>query len=213
MNTVEKTLSHDQIRELLPWFVNETLSAADAECVRQHLPDCAQCRDDLAVLETTRNAVRSNDLEAIMPATTAAQLLATNDRRDHSAPAEKRSWWPAFAAAAGIAAVVLVLQLGEFRPGANNNQFETATSAEAGTRIEYVLHMEFSTELSADQRQSVIRGLADVSSWTVDESERYVINLQIQDPTLLKLEAIEKELQEMHGVQAASFVAMQLPVR
>lgn len=39
---------HDEVQELLPWFVNGTLEADEAERVEAHLAGCAECRGELA---------------------------------------------------------------------------------------------------------------------------------------------------------------------
>lgn len=39
---------HDEVQELLPWFVNGTLDTDEAERVEAHLASCAECRGELA---------------------------------------------------------------------------------------------------------------------------------------------------------------------
>jgi anti-sigma factor RsiW len=39
---------HDQVQELLPWFVNGTLDSSETERVEAHLAACAECRAELA---------------------------------------------------------------------------------------------------------------------------------------------------------------------
>ncbi|MCZ6649311.1 MAG: zf-HC2 domain-containing protein [Acidobacteria bacterium] len=41
----------DSIHELLPWYVNGTLEAAETASFKEHLAGCHACRDELAVLE------------------------------------------------------------------------------------------------------------------------------------------------------------------
>lgn len=41
---------HAGLAELLPWYVNGTLPAAEAERIAQHLSECAACREDAAAL-------------------------------------------------------------------------------------------------------------------------------------------------------------------
>ena len=43
---------HAKLAEMIPWFVNETLSSEDRRRVEEHLPDCAECR---ATLEDARD--------------------------------------------------------------------------------------------------------------------------------------------------------------
>lgn len=38
----------EQVRELIPWYVNGTLSRAEATAVAEHIAQCAVCREDLA---------------------------------------------------------------------------------------------------------------------------------------------------------------------
>jgi anti-sigma factor RsiW len=40
---------HDEVQRLLPWLVNGTLAADEAERAEQHLAECAECRADLLV--------------------------------------------------------------------------------------------------------------------------------------------------------------------
>jgi anti-sigma-K factor RskA len=37
---------HDEVQRLLPWFVNGTLVAEEAELVQAHIAECAECRAD-----------------------------------------------------------------------------------------------------------------------------------------------------------------------
>ncbi|HEX7848650.1 MAG TPA: zf-HC2 domain-containing protein, partial [Sphingomonas sp.] len=39
---------HEQVRQLLPWYINGTLEAGEMATVEAHLADCADCRADLA---------------------------------------------------------------------------------------------------------------------------------------------------------------------
>lgn len=50
---------HDEAVRLLPWFVNGTLAAEDAQFVEAHLADCAHCRSDATALAQVRSLLRS----------------------------------------------------------------------------------------------------------------------------------------------------------
>jgi hypothetical protein len=50
------TGEHDAVQGILPWFVNGTLDASQAQRVRDHLADCVQCRADLAWQQRLRAA-------------------------------------------------------------------------------------------------------------------------------------------------------------
>lgn len=40
---------HNEVQELLPWLVNGTLGSRELELVEEHLAECEECRDELAV--------------------------------------------------------------------------------------------------------------------------------------------------------------------
>ena len=39
----------EQVRELIPWYVNGTLPGDEAAAVAEHISQCANCREELAV--------------------------------------------------------------------------------------------------------------------------------------------------------------------
>jgi len=49
----------EQVRELIPWYVNGTLSTDEAAAVAAHLASCAGCREELAVTLQLSLQVRS----------------------------------------------------------------------------------------------------------------------------------------------------------
>ena len=205
--------SHARLRELLPWYVNETLKESEYDLVATHLINCPVCQEDVAILKAAQSALASNDVEAIVPVKTADQLLHGSDVRSAQRQGYTRHWLPLLAAAASIVAIVFFLQSGE-PPGSNENQvFETATSGSGAAHIDYVLHVEFVDGLAIEQRQGIVEGLAGVSSWSVDDSNRYIVQLQVNDPTLARLEEFERQVRSIDGVELARFVAMQVPVR
>jgi putative zinc finger protein len=55
--------SHDTVMELLPWYVNATLSPAERTVVEKHLETCADCREELQSLSQV-SAVISEGVEA-----------------------------------------------------------------------------------------------------------------------------------------------------
>lgn len=49
----------DQVRELIPWYLNGTLAGDEAAAVATHLASCAACREELAVTLQLSLQVRS----------------------------------------------------------------------------------------------------------------------------------------------------------
>ena len=128
--TEAPALPHSRALELLPWFVNGTLSGAEREGVEAHVRACIACRRELKEQQRLYGAVRARR-------TADVSAEAGFDRLDRSideaAPARRR-WTTryatavpfAIAAAAGVARV-------EYSPLASSgngvNQSSTATTA------------------------------------------------------------------------------------
>lgn len=205
--------AHTQLRELLPWFVNQTLTESEQDLVATHVVDCAVCQDDVAILKSAQSALASDDVAAIVPAKTADALLQSGKAGAKQQRPASSHWLPLLAAAASLVAIVFFLRSGGPIVSNENQVFETATSGSDAAHIGYVLHVEFVEGLANEQRQRIIGELAGVSSWSVDESDRYVVQMQLVDPTLARLEEVEGQIRSIDGVALAQFVAMQVPVR
>ena len=50
--------NHDEIWLLLPWYLNSTLEASEAEMVKSHLQVCLLCRKELAAQQQLANKLR-----------------------------------------------------------------------------------------------------------------------------------------------------------
>ncbi len=48
-----------EIRELIPWYVEGTLSGEEERAVAAHLSECERCRDDLVMTMRLRSDVRA----------------------------------------------------------------------------------------------------------------------------------------------------------
>lgn len=93
----------EQFSELLPWYVNGTLSEAERRQVDDWLARSADARAELLALQQLRGQLRAE------PVPLASDLGWARLRRDINAGTPVRQWWrPALAAAAGL---VLCLQV------------------------------------------------------------------------------------------------------
>jgi anti-sigma factor RsiW len=75
-------LSHDAAWELLPWFVNGTLDAAERGRVAAHLADCAECREEERRCQDTSRVVRDSRVAPSPHPAQLARLLARIDERE-----------------------------------------------------------------------------------------------------------------------------------
>jgi hypothetical protein len=104
---------HAQAQLLLPWYVNGTLSDAEAAQVARHLCECAECRDDLEMERALAGHVRT------LPGAPDRGWAALKARVEgaHAAPERKAALlgrriplgWALLAQAASIAVVASLL--------------------------------------------------------------------------------------------------------
>ncbi len=91
--------------QLLPWYANETLSPEEKADVEQHLAQCEQCRNEVALLKRLREQVQKEEIPS--PGEFGFKRLqraVNQEQRVHSVPP---AWWrPALAAAV----VVILVQ-------------------------------------------------------------------------------------------------------
>ena len=78
-NDIDVGVCDAEAARLLPWYVSERLSVADAERVTQHLRQCGICRSDLADQRSLRAALRAGDSIEYAPQTGLAKTLARID--------------------------------------------------------------------------------------------------------------------------------------
>lgn len=91
--------------ELLPWFVNETLSTEDQHTVEQHLEACRQCQQEIALLQKMRTQVKKIRTES--PGEFGLNRLLRTVRNDRTATEASQQtssqWWKTgFAIAASL---------------------------------------------------------------------------------------------------------------
>jgi anti-sigma factor RsiW len=78
---------HQNVQELLPWFLNGTLQGEEAATVEEHLRGCPGCREELECLRV----MQSEYLESEMApeAQAAAALAKLRPRMDEALPAKQ----------------------------------------------------------------------------------------------------------------------------
>ncbi|HMM77139.1 MAG TPA: zf-HC2 domain-containing protein [Gammaproteobacteria bacterium] len=93
----EYAARHAAVFELLPWYVNGTLAAAERARVLAHLEGCLSCRRELELLEALQRALRAPASE---------RRCEDALRRLHARMATREKTSPPWAAAAVLALVV-----------------------------------------------------------------------------------------------------------
>lgn len=139
--------AHEDVKELLPWFVNGTLNESEQSLVDEHLEDCGECKADVDRLIQLAGPFSSPDPFDRVDAGAAAHAFveALPERRQHGGQARRQ--FIATAAGFVIVAVGLVVAL---QP---QQRFRTLTSTPAGAGDKDVVQVVF----KPDATESTIR--------------------------------------------------------
>jgi hypothetical protein len=166
MLEIQKQPEHRDITELMPWYLNGTLSEPDRQSVESHLNECERCRDEFAQERRIHHAVSAGAAVEYMPAASLKRLLTQIDQLDDDridAPATPRrapfrGW---HAAAASVAVLAMGAALVQFRgwiPSAPENtsrSYHTVTDARPKPPGE-VIRAVFSPTITLIELQAVL---------------------------------------------------------
>jgi len=209
MSNVEANQCRSSLRQNIPWYLNGTLSEAEASLLREHIERCADCRADVELHTSMQSAVLGREITSMLPKTKAASIIG-NDRPAPSRPSR------IFALAAGVAIIGVVLGVffsSDQGDESGNQLFETATSTGAATSIDYVLQIRFDNDVPDQQQDEIVEQLDHVVKWSRDNSGVYEVHVQLATPSLATLEEYALHADSIPGVQSAEFTALQLPMR
>jgi hypothetical protein len=108
MMRTEQETSHLALQEMLPWYVNQTLSTEQQALVGEHLRGCAQCRQDVAwqrtLAEDAPAAPAGVDMERAL-----ARMMPRIDALAPPRRPASRSWMPWALALQGCAIAALAV--------------------------------------------------------------------------------------------------------
>jgi anti-sigma factor RsiW len=158
---------HDEVQELLPWFVKGTLASDEAERVGAHLAECAECRADLESERRLSVEVVSLPLDADSGwEAMERRITAEPSIRSHSAPGLWRKRVPLgwavaspFAAAAAVALVLVNVMPAQ----PLDQQYRALGAAEVAQTANLVVQFEPETQVRDMQA-----ALAGVNARLVD---------------------------------------------
>ena len=176
---------HRTAQELLPWFVNGTLAAAEAALVAAHLAQCSRCQADAAALA----AVRAVPIDVDSGDSVERGWVALRGRLD-ARPTETRRtrgrpWWKLSLqlALAAQAVVMLVLVGALIATTARNEPYRAMGSAPAA--IEANALAVFRADATEQQMREALRaaGARIVGGPTI--SDAYLLRLVDLQPEML----------------------------
>ncbi len=90
---------HQEIIELLPWYLNETLSPEEKQKVTDHIKACRACERELAEVQGLQKIVIAPAEEFATEAALKNTMQQIRSRQKQAAPAQREqraSWWQRF---------------------------------------------------------------------------------------------------------------------
>jgi hypothetical protein len=87
---------HQEIIELLPWYLNETLSSEEAQRVAEHLKSCKACERELQEVQGLQKIIAAPAEAFSSEAALQSTMREIRSRQQKTAPAQKEkhpSWW------------------------------------------------------------------------------------------------------------------------
>ena len=214
MNEINRSADHDGLELLLPWYVNGTLDGDERAVLQQHVQDCDECRENVALLEQMQAAVTSNSPSPIVPRPNLAGLMEQLDAAGGTSH-DRFGWMTprALAAAAAIVVLGIALLLVDPNPVQQEPQrFETATSVNAVAASGYVLAVQFLPDTSAERRQELIAAMGGSSMGPGEQPYTYRVSVAPQAESLQELAGFTREVEASPDIISVVVVAVQLPV-
>jgi hypothetical protein len=170
------SLPHSRALELLPWFVNGTLTGAEREAVEQHTRACIACRRELKEQQRLHAAVRAR---RTVDVSAEAGFDRLNAELDGATRAERPRWRVryatavpfAVAAAAGLAVLAILLLLNPL-PTLDGNYSTLATPPASDAALLDIVFAGDTTaaeiqELLDDIRGEIVAGPSEIGRYSV----------------------------------------------
>jgi anti-sigma factor RsiW len=214
---MDKKAVHEEILELLPWFINESLGDKERDLVMVHLRECAECRKERDKLQTIESFVKSNEVAVPDYKFSYQRLRSRIDEAERNRESisgwdggfGRRKWVPYAGIAASLAFVVTLV--GSFSPATDStdyilpaesaDEYRTLTTqtVEVGSKHRVAL-----TFLQPIQAQTMREALIETNSNLVsgpDEEGTYIVEVNV--PLDMSSEDLLRSMREIEGVEYA----------
>ncbi|MCZ6503573.1 MAG: zf-HC2 domain-containing protein [Gammaproteobacteria bacterium] len=204
---------HEEILELLPWFINETLGEKERDLVMVHLRECPECRKERDQLQGLEAFVKENDQVVPDYRFSYKQLLSRIEEaernRESTAGLDEglrtRNWMPFAGIAASLAFIVAIV--GAFQPSVvpevDSTGFRTLTTQTQTRGVSHRVALTFDQPIQAlTMRKALIETRSNIVSGP-DEEGIYVVEVEI--PPEMTSEEYLQAMRKIEGVQYARF--------
>lgn len=198
--------------ELLPWYVNGTLSDAECKAMEQHLQSCDNCQEDFPLLSGVKVAMRRESVSVLAPQSSADQLFAHQGPRGVQAGKHKLAWY-ATAIAAGAALFAIALNWNyTIDSVVSPATFKTATAANGDVTFDYVFAVSFRSDIVQTERRKALQRLAPVSLSGPDSSGNYRVVFRLPARSMAEIDIFRKNIEADTSITSAAIIAVEIPV-
>jgi len=198
----------NDIKLLLPWYVNGTLTADERAEVEEHLDTCADCRASVEELRQIAIAVERGEPVPLVPEPPVADFMDKMFAEKSPAPTSRRQSGLAIAASV-LALVAIAYWLVASLPQANI--FQTVADPGSHAEIAYVFDIDTTPGTDVAVRTAVAEAFGGGD--LVQLGDGYRLTVSMPSATMKELDEFADVLRQIDGVQQVEIVGVQLPVK
>ncbi|HKI73794.1 MAG TPA: zf-HC2 domain-containing protein [Pseudomonadales bacterium] len=206
-----KKAVHEEVLEILPWFVNESLAGRERKLVLTHLTVCEECRSERDRLQALQQMVAEDvggdireyeaPLRRLMARINAAEANRASVRvikRHKALP----GWAPWMGIAASLFAVVtFVAMLNPIKP--QSAEYRTLSNTTGNIGVPHRIALTFDQPIQADTlRAALIETQSNIVSGP-DKRGTYIVEIRI--PEGVSDARFLDSLRKIKGVRYAAF--------
>ena len=202
----------DELCELLPWYVNNTLNEVELHAMRQHLHACDSCAAEIPILRALQESVRRESVAVFAQKPNSEQFLALVGQSDSRQRWGKRAWFAA-ALAASVTLLVAVLNWAQVDESTITPvTYQTATRAGSDAMFDYVMLISFEQSADSRARSDALQTLAPVSNAGPDAAGQYRVVIRLPARSMDELDTFIQGIESDSAISSAVVVAIELPV-
>lgn len=202
---------HEDIYEVLPWFVNESLAGKQRQVVMAHLRQCPECREERDRLQALQQVVIEDDGSTTTDYRPAFRRLmkriavAEANRESTSEVIGRRrmpAWVPYFAVAASL--LLAIVFVGMMNPANKGpEEYRTLSNTSDLPGVPHRIALTFEQPLRAETiRAALIETHSDIVSGP-DKHGTYIVNIKV--PKNMSDSRFIASLRQIKGVRNAAF--------
>ena len=203
---------HKETQALLPWYVNDTLTGADADLVFRHLADCKDCQEERDRLYELLTLIHENDSPVHGYELSYRRVLGRIDMAERNKESTRevdfKPSWKRIVPAGIAATLVSILVAGAAWFNVDRSlpivpQYQTLSSDQPGNGVSHRLELGFHNPIpAATMRQALIETGSNILSGP-DENGNYLVEVIVPN-SMTDVEYLG-QIREIDGVIHARF--------